>query len=98
MVPFRKDKNVQKTLEFLRSFLCILVRKKHYCGGYLKTDRRATCRKMECLKYLSYVTFFFFRLQELNTTSLALASSGVAKVERTTLAFSFAFSIMKEPH
>ena len=41
---------------------------------------------------------FFFRLQELNTTSLELASSGVAKVERTILAFSFAFSIMKEPH
>ena len=57
---FRKDENVQKTLEFLRSFLRVLVRKKHYCGGYLKTDRRATCRKMECLKYLSYVTFNFF--------------------------------------
>ena len=75
---------------------------KHYYEGYLKTDklslRQRHVEKIECLKYLSYVTVFFLGLQELNTTSLALASSGVAKVERTTLAFSFAFSIMKEPH
>ena len=58
----------------------------------------ATCRKNRVLEISQLCYQSFFRLQELNTTFLALASSGVAKVERTTLAFSFAFSIMKEPH
>ena len=77
------------------------MKKTHYYGGCLKTDKQspqvAACRKNRVLEISQLCYQILFRLQELNTTSLALASSGVAKVEKMTLAFSFAFSIMKGP-